>query len=88
MDHAVELVKKGHRFVFVLDNIDWTVKVHDMRSENQNKDVHAVATSLVFDRVPSQPSTGNQDAQKSLAKADVKALVMPNKDELACTRER
>ena len=53
MDSAVELVKKGQRFVFVLDNIDWTVKVHEMRSDNQNKDENAVATSLVFDCVPS-----------------------------------
>ncbi len=53
MDHAVELVKQGHNFVFVLDNIDWTVKAkHDMRSDNQNQSVDAVATSLVFDRVP------------------------------------
>ena len=51
MDHAVELVKKGHKFVYVMDNIDWTIKVHEMQSDNQNKDVHAVATSLVFDRV-------------------------------------
>ena len=36
-DHAVELVKKGHKFLFVFDNIDWTVKVHDMRAENRNK---------------------------------------------------
>jgi hypothetical protein len=36
MDHAVELVKRENKLVFVLDNIDWTVKVHDMRADNQN----------------------------------------------------
>ena len=52
MDHAVELVKRENKLVFVLDNIDWTVKVHDMRADNQNRSVHAVASSLVFDCVP------------------------------------
>ena len=27
LDHAVELVKEGKKFVLVLDNIDWEVKV-------------------------------------------------------------
>ncbi len=88
MDSAVELIKKGHRFVFVLDNIDWTVKVHEMRSENQNKDVHTVATSLVFDRVPSMPSTTYFNVQGSLDNLDVKTVITPNKDEITCTRER
>jgi hypothetical protein len=88
MDSAVELIKKGHRFVFVLDNVDWTVKVHEMRSENQNKDVHAVATSLVFDRVPSMPSTTYFNVQGSLDNLDVKTVITPNKDEITCTRER
>ena len=48
MDHAVELVKKGHKFVYVMDNIDWTInfKVHEMRSDNQNKDAHVVARNM------------------------------------------
>ena len=45
LDRAAELVKSGHTFVYVLDNIDWEEKAHDMRS------VHAVATSIVFNRV-------------------------------------
>ena len=88
MDSAVELIKKGHRFVFVLDNIDWTVKVHEMRSDNQNKDVHAVATSLVFDRVPSVPSTTYFNVPGSLDTLDVKTIVTPNREEITCTRER
>ncbi|XP_028413251.1 uncharacterized protein LOC114536099 [Dendronephthya gigantea] len=51
IDHAADLVKSGHTFVYVLDNIDWEEKVHDMRQDVQNKSVHAVATSIVFDRV-------------------------------------
>ena len=58
MDQAVELVKKGHKFIYVLDNIDWTVKVHDVRSDKQNISVHAVATSLVFNRIPSKHFAG------------------------------
>ena len=50
-DQAVQLVKEGRTFVFVIDNIDWTLKVHDMRSDKQNTSVHVVATSIVFDRV-------------------------------------
>ena len=34
LDHAVELVKQGKKFVLVLHNIDWEVKVHDMPSDN------------------------------------------------------
>lgn len=55
LDRAVELCKEGRKFVFVLDNIDWDVRAHDMRSNKQNRSVHAVATSIVFDRVASPP---------------------------------
>lgn len=51
LDRAVQLVKERKRYVLVLDNIDWEVRVHDMRSDNLNKSVHAVATSIVFDRL-------------------------------------
>ena len=53
LDHAIELVKAGKKFCYVTDNIDWEEKVHDMRSSHQNRSVHAVATSMVFSRVPS-----------------------------------
>ena len=49
LDNAVQLVKEGKKFVLVLDNIDWDLKVHDMCSKHQNKSVHAVASSIVFD---------------------------------------
>lgn len=80
-------MKKGHKFVFVLDNIDWTVKVHDMRADNQNKSMHAVATSLVFDRVPSTQLLADQPKQ-SLSKTDIVKLVNETDSEMACTRER
>jgi hypothetical protein len=88
MDSAVELLKKGNQFVFVLDNIDWTVKVHEMRSDHQNQDVHAVATSLVFDRVPSTPSTTYFNERESLDRSDVRTIVTPDRHEIICTRER
>lgn len=46
-------MKEGRTFVFALDNIDWDVKVHDMHSDQQNKSMHAEATSIVFDGVTS-----------------------------------
>ncbi len=33
IDRAAVLVKSGHKFVYVLDNIDWEEKAHDMRQE-------------------------------------------------------
>ena len=57
LDLAVQLIKEGKRFVLVLDNIDWDVKAHDVRSNKQNRSVHAVATSIVFDRVNSDDFT-------------------------------
>ena len=44
MDLTVKKVKEGGTFVYVLDNIHWMKKVHDIRSDAQNKSVHAVAT--------------------------------------------
>ncbi len=51
LDQAVELTRSGGEFSIVLDNIDWEIKVHDMREADQNVSEHAVATTLVFDRV-------------------------------------
>ncbi|KAJ7373248.1 hypothetical protein OS493_012837 [Desmophyllum pertusum] len=87
LDQAVELVKQGNRFVFVLDNIDWDVKVHDVRSDKQNRSVHAVATCIVFDRVTSShlPDNGQQ---KNLATSDLKQLISLSHEEKRVTRER
>ena len=53
LDKAVELVKAGGSFVLVVDNSDWEIRAHDVRKIHQNRSVHAVAASLVFDRVSS-----------------------------------
>ena len=84
LDQAVELVKQGKKFVLVLDNIDWDVKVHDIRSNKQNKSVHAVATSIVFDRLTFShlPDNGQQ---KNLATCDLNELTGVGQGE---TRER
>ena len=87
MDHAVKLVKKGHKFVYVMDNIDWPTKVHEMRSDNQNKDVHAVSTSLVFDRVPKKEFLYNA-LQQSLAHVNVRKVITPTAKEILCRRKR
>ena len=67
MDHAVQLVKSGVQFVYVLDNIDWEEKAHDVRTDSQNKSVHAVASSVVFCRIPKAdlPDDGPQNYLKT-----------------------
>ena len=74
MDHAVQLVKSGVQFVYVLDNIDWEEKAHDVRTDSQNKSVHAVASSVVFCRIPSSdlPYDG---PQKDLKTCNVREVV-------------
>ena len=87
LDHAVEQLKAGKKFVLVLDNIDWDVKVHDMRSDKQNTSVHAVATSIVFDRVSSGHLPDN-GPQKSLADCQLRDLLKLTDEDDRCTRER
>ena len=86
LDRAVEMVKEGKTFVLVLDNIDWEVKVHDMRSDKQNKSVHAVATSIVFDRVASDHL--HNVPKNCLSGCNMKDLLKLSDEEQICTRER
>lgn len=81
LDKVAEEVKAGKTFSFVLDNIDWEERVHEMRSDNQNKSVHAVATSLVFDRVSSS-HLDDEEPQQSLAETDIVNLVELEETEL------
>ncbi|XP_028417961.1 uncharacterized protein LOC114542661 [Dendronephthya gigantea] len=85
--HAAKLVQSGHKFVYVLDNIDWEEKAHDMRQDVQNKSVHAVATSIVFNRVSDRglPDSG---PQQSLKDCNVHQLVDINPPELEAIRSR
>jgi len=87
IDQAVKKVKEGETFVCVLDNVDWMKKVHVMRLDAQNVDVHAVATSLVFDRVLSKhfPDAGQQ---KSLADCNMRELVSLTDEESCKLKER
>ena len=86
MDKFVEEVNAGKTFSFVIDNIDWDVKVHEMRSDNQNQSVHAVATSLVFDRVQSN-HLPDDEPQQSLATCDVTKLVEVSDTDLETQRQ-
>ena len=70
----------------MLDNIDWDIKVHDMRSDNQNKSVHALATTLVFNRVSSD-HLPNLQPQQSLAQCDMMKLVALTNDEMNIIRQ-
>lgn len=81
LDHAIELVKSGRKFVFVVDNVDWMEKVHDMREVHQNKSVHAIATSMVFTRVSSDhlPDDG---PQKDIRTCNFRELVTIKDEEL------
>ena len=81
LDLAVELVKEEKKFVLVCDNIDWEERVHDMRSDYQNKSVHAVATTLVFDRVESNNLSDN-GSQRVLKDTDMNDLVKLSSEEL------
>ena len=74
IDHAVELVKSGMKFVYVLDNIDWEEKAHDVRTDNQNKSVHAVASSVVFSRIPSD-DLPDEGPQRDLKTCNVREIV-------------
>ena len=80
LDEAVRLVKSGFKFVFVLDNIDWEEKAHDMRQDVQNRSVHAVATSIVFNRVPDRdlPDSG---PQQDLRKCNIREIVAVNTED-------
>ena len=85
IDHAVQLVKSGYTFVYVLDNIDWEEKAHDMRKDVQNRSVHAVATSIVFDRVPCQ-HLSDSAPQQDIRKCNVNELVAIQDSELLAIR--
>ena len=86
LDRAGEMVKEGKTFVLVLDNIDLEVIVHDMCSDKQNKSVHAVATSIVFDRVA--PHHLHGEPKKCLSDCNMKELLKLSDEEQICTRER
>ena len=87
LDKAVQLVKDGKTFVFIIDNIDWMLKVHDMRSDKQNTSVHAVATSIVFDRVDSG-ELSDEIPTVNLKNVQLKDLLKLNAEEMKSTRER
>lgn len=87
LDKAAQLVKEGKTFVFVIDNIDWMLKVHDMRSDKQNKSVHAVATSIVFDRVESG-ELSDETPTVNLRNVQLKDLLKLDAEEMKSTRER
>ena len=66
----------------MLDNIDWEEKAHDMRcSDIQNKSVHAVATSIVFNRV-SDGALPDSGPQQELKDCNVRQLMNINPQEL------
>ena len=85
LEKVVEEVKAGKTFSFVLDNIDLEEKVHDMRSDNQNKSVHAVAT-VVFDRIASN-HLEDEEPQQSLFDTDILQLVELGEDDLLEQRQ-
>ena len=80
-------MKSGYKFVFVLDNIDWEEKAHDLRQDSGKKSVHAVATSMVFDRIPNYdlPDSG---PQQNLAACNVAEMVTVSKSEMNSIRNR
>ena len=59
-----------------------------MRSDNQNKSVHAVATSVVFNRIPST-NLDDEEPQQSLSDVDldIVQLVELREDDLLEQRQ-
>ena len=87
LDTAVQPEKEGKKFVFVLDNIDWDAKVHDMHSGHQNKSVHAVASSTVFDRV-SPDHLPNKDSQRTVRNCNLRDILPLTNEEKQSTKEQ
>ena len=87
LDRAAELVKSGFQFVYVLDNIDWEEKAHDMRKDVQNRSVHAVATSIVFNRVANK-ELSDSGPQQDLKNYSVHDVLTVNNLELETVRSR
>jgi hypothetical protein len=87
LDRAAELVKSGSQFVYVLDNIDWEEKAHDMRKDVQNRSVHAVATSIVFNRV-TYKELSDSGPQQDLRNFNVYDVLTVNNLELETVRSR
>ena len=87
LENAIQHVKAGHKFVVVLDNIDWMEKVHDMRADAQNKSVHAISTSIVFSRITSThlDDSGPQD---DLKKCDLPKIISMSEAEVESLRKR
>ena len=82
LDKAVEQVKAGKKFTFDSPVNIVYYNLHEMRSDNQNESSHAMATTLVFDRVP----VGNQPDDKpkhSLAACDMLKLITLTDEEVA-----
>ena len=85
LDLAIELTRQGKSFSIVLDNIDWEIRAHDVRENHQNTSEHAVASSLVFDRVSSEhlPDCG---PQKDIKTVDPRIFLLRDDElsEIAC----
>lgn len=58
-----------------------------MRKDNQNKSVHAVATTIVFNRIPDE-KLPDSAPQQDLRKCNVHHLVQVNASEMECIRKR
>ena len=67
-EEAIEMVRKGVKMQGTGDNWDFRIMAHDMRKDNQNKDMHYFASNLVFDRVPTP------DNLSVTPKHDIKSL--------------
>ena len=81
LDRAAQLVKSGFQFVYVLDKIDWGEKAHVMRNDVQNRSVYAVATSIVFNRIPIE-GLSDSGLQQDLKKCNMCDVLNVNNVEL------
>ena len=86
---SIRLLNWGKHVIslYIYLTIDWEEKAHDMRQEVQNKSVHAVVTSTVFNRVHDE-QIPNSNPQQHLKLHNVCELVNVNDADLDVIRSR
>lgn len=84
-DQVVEEVKQGKKLQGTGDNWDFQIRAHDMRTTNQNKDLHYFASNLIVERVPCE-GLSQESPQRDISKVP-NSLFLLNDNETRKLRE-
>ena len=84
-DQVVEEVKQGKKLQSTGDNWDFQIRAYDMRTTNQNKDLHYFASSLIVERVPCE-GLSQKSRQRDISKVP-NSLFFLNDNETRKLRE-